>query len=324
MLALKAILLLFSSLTTHADMGEVFAELMGRPDRGGVKASYEVRQFETSQIGGHMLGLRHHTAQLNMPLNSLSDRKWKLMLNGGLEEIRTNARFPSGRPLPNQVWNAGAGISYMRLTEEDRTVGGYFQVGSHGDRPFGAFRDTSIEATAFYKIPQENEAAWIFFLSFANDRGFLNYVPLPGAAYFFRPHDKLRLALGVPFVMAFWSPFEKAVASLTYFPVNRGQVKFSYFLFGPAHFYLGARYQSENSFPSDRSARKERFFYEEAVADIGFSMPLERYLLADVSAGYSFDRKYFLGEGQTDWKENGLIVRAKKAPFATLRLTATF
>lgn len=321
---LKIALLALSPLLAQANIGDVFAELMGRPERGGVKASYEVKQFESAPIGNHKLSLRNQRAQVNVPLNSLSDRKWKLMLNGGLEEIHTNARFPGGRPLPNQVWDAGAGVSYMRQTEEDRTIGGFFQVGSHGDRPFGAFRDTSIEATAFYKVPQENEAAWIFFLSFANDRGFLNYIPLPGAAYFFRPHEKLRMAIGVPFVMAFWSPFEKAVASFTYFPVNRGQVKFSYFLFGPAHFYLGARYQSENSFPSDRSARKERFFYEEAVADMGFSMPLERYLLADISAGYSFDRKYFLGEGQRDWKENGLIVRAKKAPFATLRLTATF
>jgi hypothetical protein len=322
MLALKAILLCLP-LAAQANVGDVFAELMGRPDKGGLKAAFEIKQYETEAVSGDKLALRQQNVQISAPLNSLSDRKWKLMLNGGLEEMRTNARFPNNRPLPNQIWDAGAGLSYTRLTDADRTIGGYFMVGSHGDRPFGAFRDTSIETTAFYKIPKENEAAWVFFLSFANDRGFLNYVPLPGAAYFFRPHEKLRMAVGVPFLMMFWSPFEKAVASLTYFPVNRAQAKFSYFFFGPAHAFVGARYHSQNSFPSDRSARRERLYYEEAVMDAGFSMPLERYLLVDASVGYAFDRKYFLGEDQRDIK-NGQVVRPGKSPFASVRLIATF
>lgn len=321
--ALSLFLLFTLPFTAHASLGEVFAELIGRPERGGLKTAYELKQYETATEGGPKLGLRQHSLQINTPLSSLSDRKWKLMLGGGLEEIRTSARFPNGRPLPNQIWDAKAGVSYMRLTDEDRTVGGYFQLGSNSDRPFGAFRDTSIEATAFYKIPKENQAAWIFFLSFANDRGFLNYVPLPGAAYFFLPHPKLRMAVGVPFLMMFWSPIDKGVLSFTYFPINRAQAKFSYFFFGPAHAFIGAKYHSRNSFPSDRSARKERLYYEEAVAEAGFSMPLERYLMVEGTAGYSFDRKYYLGEDQRD-KKNGQVSRPGDSPFASVRLVATF
>lgn len=325
MLIIKALLLSLIPVLAQANLNEVFADLLGRPpERGGWKASYEIRQYGAKPADGEKVSLRQHSVQAGFPLSSLIDRRWKLYLNGETDEIGSRARFPNGRPMPNQVWNLGSGVSYSRLTDSDRTVGGHLMLGSNSDRPFGALRDSTFESTLFYKIPEENEAAWVFFLNLSNNRGFLDYIPLPGAAYFFKPHPRLRMALGVPFILAFWSPFDGGVWSFTYYPVYSAQTKFSYFIFGPAHVFVQAKYHSKNYRLWDRADKKERFFYDEAVASGGFSMPLERNWMVEGSAGLSFERKFFLGEDSTDWKSGGQVIRPARAPFAALKLIATF
>jgi hypothetical protein len=314
---------LLFSLAAHAEGGDFFAELLGRESRPALTASYEITQHEATAIGGSPLSLREHSFSAGIPLNSLSDKRWRLQVNGSQEEIGSKARFPNGRPLPNSLWNIGIGASYLKLTEEDRTVGGYLMVGTNSDHIFRNGRDLFFRGTFAYKIPKENESAWIFFLSFANDRSFLNYLPLPGALYFFRPHPKLRLGLGLPFLLLFWSPWEKTVLNLTYFPLYNAEAKLSYFFFGPAHAYFLVKYDSKNFFLSDRSDRKERLFAEETEAKIGVATPLERNVLVNASLGYGFGRKFFLGRSQSKRAE-GQILRPANGAFASLRLATTF
>lgn len=317
--------LLFSALAL-ANTNEIFAELLGgRPDRGNVRSSYEIRQYETTEIKNstEMYGLRQHRLESTIPLQHLEDKKWKLFFQGFHQEIRSNFLFPNRRPMPNSLWKLGVGLSHSRLTEQNRTIGGNIFVGTNSDRPFGDSRDLVFQGNLVYKIPTEGENAWLFFLNFSNDRSFANYVPLPGAAYFFRASEDLRLALGVPFFFAFWTPFEKAVFNLSYFPLYNGQAKFSYFLFGPAHVYLQAKFEGENNRVSDRNNSKERLLQEEIQALLGFVMPLERRVLIEVNGGYSWDRKVFLGEGSSD-RKLGQIARPEKTNFSTVKLSASF
>lgn len=318
-------LALLAPLAAHASMNDVFAELFGRPDRPSLKASYELRQLETEAVkqSDDKVELRQHAIDASIPLNNLSDKRWKLLLENRLDEVESNARFPDGRRLPRKLWDLKAGLSHLRQLEEERTVAGSFEIGSTSDQPFSAFRDTTFQGSAVYKVPTEAEAGWLFAVQWSNTRNFANYIPIPGIAYYFRPADSLRLALGVPFFVVFWSPFDKAVVNMSYFPLNVGQVRFSYFVFGPAQAYAQVKYQTKNYFLEGRQKKEERLFYEEAVAQVGFSMPLERNLLVDASAGLSFDRKYFFGEGTRD-KKDGQLIRPDKGPFASLRLIATF
>lgn len=308
-------------------MGELFGELFGRPEKKPVtKFSYQARQYESSGLKntGHKLTLRQHEVEAAIPLERDYNHSWKLFLNGTLDELKSQGRFPNGRPMPNALWDPSVGLNYKHEYEASgHTLGANFNVGSPSDRPFGALRDLSFQLNMTYKVPKENESAWIFFLSFANNRGFLNYVPLPGFAYFFRAHERLRMLVGLPFVSLFWTPFEKTVVSFTYFPLRNAQARVSYFLFGPAHVYLQAKHQSKNYFLSDRTAPRERLFYEEGVVSAGVTAPLERYALADLNFGYSFDRQYFLGE-KSSARKGDQRLSAGSAPFASAKLVLTF
>jgi hypothetical protein len=62
-------------------------------------------------------------------------------------------------------------------------------LGSSSDVPFGSFGEVSGAVSAYYMKPSGDRAAWIFMLNYANDRLFLNNVPLPGVAYTSRSED---------------------------------------------------------------------------------------------------------------------------------------
>jgi hypothetical protein len=319
-------IILFCSTLALANSNDLFAELLsGRPDRGNVRTSLESRIYETAEIKNsqEMYGQRQYRLETTIPLQHLEDKKWKLHLNGFHQEIRSNFLFPNRRGIPNSLWKIQAGASHTRLTEENRTLGGNLFVGTNSDAPFGYSRDLIVQANFVYKIPTEGDNAWLFFLNFSNDRSFANYIPIPGAAYFFRPAESLRLALGVPFFFLFWTPFEKAVFNVSYFPVYNGQAKFSYFLFGPAHIYLQAKFEGESSRISERNNSRERFLQEELQGLLGFVMPLEQRILLEANGGYSWDRRAFLGEDSSD-RKLGQIARPEKTPFATIKLSASF
>lgn len=315
-----------ASTPARANINEIFAELLGCPDRGRVKASYQVKQSQTRGIkhSPHTFGLRQHQLEATIPLNGLSDRKWKLHLNVEADEIRTGARFPNGRSLPRTLWDAGLGLSHSRILESGRTLAASLLVGSNSDQPFSAARDVVFQGNLVLKSPAAGESAWLYFLNISNNRSFANYLPLPGFAYYFQASDSLRMAVGLPFVMAFWSPFEKAVVNFSYFPLYNGQLRFSYFLFGPAQLYAQARYQSRHHLLSDRSDSRERLFNEEILGQLGFSMPLERNAMVDVSGGYTFDRKVYLSRKGRFQSASGQVLRPEKGLTGSIRLIATF
>jgi hypothetical protein len=310
----------------HANLNELFTELFGRPREPRVRVGYEFRQWKAREMktGGGPLAFRQQLVDLSIPLKSTDDEKWRLDLGGRLDEPRTEAQFGNGRAIPNRLWDVGAGLSYSRQLEADRALAFSFQLATNGDEPFRHGRDVTAQANLLYKRPAPGpEAAWLFALNFSTNRNFANYIPIPGFAYFFRPTESLRLALGVPFFTALWNPVPKAILNVSYFPLNNAQARFSYFFFGPAQAYAQVRYQTKNFLTADRVFTRERLFYEEAVVQAGLTSPVSRSLSFDLYGGVSFDRKFFFGRRTTD-KQKEQVLRPNRGPFGALRLIASF
>lgn len=324
--ALGVLLALLGPSSAHANVNELFTELFGRPREPRVRAGYEFRQWETRpmKMRGGRLSLRQHLADVSLPLSSAENERWRLDLTGRLDEVGTEARFVNGRGIPAALWDSAAGVSYSRQLEEGRALAFSFQLGTNGDEPFRHLRDVVAQGNLIYKRPAPGpEASWIFALNFSTNRNFANYIPIPGFAYFFRPTETLRLALGVPFFTALWNPVPKAILNISYFPLNNAQARFSYFLFGPAQAYAQVRYQTKNFLTADRSDARERLFYEEAVAQAGITSPVSRSLMLDLYGGFSFDRKFFY-ERRTSDKHRSEVLRPGHGPFGSLRLIASF
>lgn len=311
--------------TAEASQAEIFGELFGRPSRPGVKSSYELDQYGKAdqRQGTHSLNLRKHSFDLKVPLNRLSDKRWQFFHETRLEQTETNALLPSRHSIPQNLWQSHFGLMHIRELEEGKTFAGSFSFGSSSDALFSQLKDTILQSTLAYKKPSSEDSGWLYMLNWSTGRSFLNYYPIPGFAYYFRPLESVRLTLGVPFFIFFWTPFEKTVVNVTYFPLLNGQVKFSYFLFGPAHIYAQTKTGSENFLLKDRPSSKDRLFREEILSTVGVTMPLERSILADLHGGYSWERKYFLAHRTRAEKDVG-TVRFQNAFYAGLKLTAIF
>ena len=143
-----------------------------------------------------------------------------------LQDTDTDALLPrEGLPLPSQLWEVRVGAVYRRAVRGDWVWGINASFGSASNEPFQAGDAFSGTASGLLRIPHKKRNAWLFFLYFATNREFLNYVPLPGAGYWWEPSDKFRAVVGVPFASLLYEPIEKFSLDIRYFPVRNLRAK---------------------------------------------------------------------------------------------------
>lgn len=320
LLALSAFV--FCSLPAFAN--DFMGELMAPPGASqGVRVRNEFRQYGSAGANQESFELRQNRFDLSAPLAKTENGSWRARAFAEYDELKTRARFSDGRALPNQLWDAGAGFSHSRVVQGDRTAGGNFTVSSASDRPFGAGRDFGFSLNLTYKIPAENEAAWILFLSLSNTRGFLNYVPLPGAAYSFKAHERVRMVLGIPFALIFWRPTDLWTVTFSYFPIRTGELRLSYGSPRGPHPYVLASFKSRTFRLYERADKEERLFVDEGLFQAGFNLPVAGKVYAELGGGLAFARRFFLARKVTE-HTNAPKIRAENAPFGHLKLMANF
>ena len=321
LLALKA---LFLSCLAFSASNDFMGDLMSPPGlTPGARARYEYRHYGNAGANGENFSLKQSKLDLSAPVISEENNHWRAHASADYDDIRTKAVFPSGRVMPSHLWDIGAGVSHARTVQGDRTLGGNFSLSSASDRPFGAARDMGFSLNVTYKIPEVNEAAWIFFLSMSNTRGFLNYVPLPGAAYAFKAGERTRLVLGIPFLMAIWKPTDLWTVTFLYFPIRTTELRVSYGSLRGLQPYALASFRSRNFRLKDRTDKDERLFNDEGLLQAGLNVPLSRSFAVDLGGGLAFARRYFLASKLTE-QPSSPAIRVENAAFGHLKATATF
>jgi hypothetical protein len=307
-----------------AASNDFMADMLAPPGlRPNVKAKYEYRHYDDAGSNHQAFSLRQSKAEISVPIASDPNGNWRAQAGADYDELKTRASFPNNRSMPSRLWDLGAGISHSRSLQNGRGLGGNFSVSSPSDRPFSAGRDLAFSLNAMYRIPGENEAAWILFLSFANNRGFLNYVPLPGAAYSFKAGERTRLVLGVPFVMLFWRPVDPLAVSFFYLPIRTAEIRVTY---GPPmgwQPYALASFRTRNFYLHGRADKEEQLFSEEGLFQGGLNVPVAKGWSLDLGGGLAFGRLYFLASKATD-RDSAPRLRAENAPFAHLKASASF
>lgn len=299
---------------------ELFADIFAPPSAASrTRARYEYRHY-----GDESVKLRQSKGDISVPVAKGEKTSWRATAQADYDAIDTNERFPNGRLMPNRLWDLGAGISHNRTLEEGRALGVGFDVNSPSDRPFGNGRDVGFNLNATYKIPAEGESLWILFLSASTTRGFLNYVPLPGAAYVFKASENLRLVLGLPFAFALWTPTEGLTVTFSYFPLRNAELRVGV---GPRrglNGYVMANFRARNFRLHGRTDKDERLFNEEGLAQTGVNIPLlGPAVMLEAGGGLSFARSYFLAQKANE-RAGAPAVRPGNAPFGFAKLQLAF
>lgn len=220
------------------------------------------------------------------------------------------------------LYQFDVGLTYSRVIEDNRFWALNGSFGSASDRPFKAPSVDTLGANFFYVNPTSPQTSWLFLVNYSNNRPILNNIPLPGFAYTYIPSKSFRGTFGVPFAMIYWEFVDRW--SMNFFTLIPWVIKTSvdYSIKGPMKASLGLDFSQSTYYIYGRENRQERLFYDEKRMYVGFKSPLTRQMMAEIEAGYSFDRKFFSAENYEVRPKEALHLGS--SPYLKLSLQAAF
>lgn len=283
------------------------------PSIGGQKArvSYKRENYDTTTVGGEEkdLDLTQHDLSLSIPIAQDADREWSLSASQMIHDADTRACLPhTGECFPDTLQDISVGLTHRRSLKGRRIVGGNLSAGSASDKPFEGMDETTVQATGFLRMPHKGTNAWFLFVSYSNNREFLNHIPLPGCAYWYAPSRRFYLILGIPFVTLTIRPTDDTSLSLSYFAIHTVRGSATYQIRTKLGLFAAFAWTNQAYYRADRLHHDDRLFYYEKRISTGVTVNLTREFMVEMAAGYSFDRFYFEAEDYDERNRNRLDV----------------
>jgi hypothetical protein len=235
-------------------------------------------------------------------------------------EFQTDAVLTdSRRPFPGQLWDVGAGLTYLRDLCDGWSAGGVVTVGSRSDRPFNSVHELYPSAIAFLRVPAGGNDAWQYSVSYVPAS--LLPFPIPGVAYEWNPTDRLQVALGVPFSLV-WKPTDTLRFDLGYLPPQSVRAQLTWQATPRLGVFGGFEWVNDTYLLAGRPDRDDRFFSLEKRLPIGLRWTPGPGCALDLAGGYAFDRLYYTARNFTEQGRD----RVEVAPggFLMLRLALQY
>lgn len=243
-----------------------------------------------SNLSAHTVG-----GQIGVPLRIYTDGIWLATASFQTTELSTSAVLPvSGTPIPDRLWDIRNGMFFSRKLANDWRVSGLFNFGSASDEPYNSSSELTFTALGFINIPARDLDTWdiSFFYSPTSPIPF----PIPGLAYHWRPNDQFAAQIGLP-ASLIYSPNDSFVLRARYTPVAEVLVEANQAIDRDWGVFVRYRVGTQNYFLAGRADRELLFTQFEQQIVTGLSFHFENGFTLDLSAGYLFDRRFFLDTG---------------------------
>jgi hypothetical protein len=275
--------------------------MMGRGD-------YRITFYSDERVEGQStrLDLTQHNFTLVTPLFQNSTDELAMSARLRYQNYDTEARLPeTGQRLPEELYDARAGLSYRHKFANDWILGGAVTFGSASDEPFNSEDELVVHAAALLRVPSGPRNAWLYSISYASDVEIfhMRHIPIPGIAYFWAPSDSFRAVIGVPFTSLEYKPFETVTLEASYFPVRTVRARATWAIFRPLRVFIGFDADHDSYYLAHRGDKDDQLFYYEKRVTAGMRFDL-RHVGIEVTGGYAFDRFYFEGERYSERNEN--------------------
>jgi hypothetical protein len=276
-----------------------------------VRSEYRITAFPDQQVVGQPaeLGLLQHDFTLSTPLFQTPTDEWSASVRIRKQEFATGAVLPdTGEPFPDNLWNVRFGTTYRHRFESGWIGALNVNLGSPSDKPFASWDEMEVSATAVLRVPARGRDAWIFFLNYGSNREFLPHIPIPGLGYAYQPSEQFEAVVTTGVLSLRYQPIETLTLTASYIAVRTVDVRLTYQLFRPVRLWVGFDWTNDRFLRADRADPDDRLFYYEKRVRAGAIIGLARWLYVELTAGYSFDRFYFEGEGYSDNDRNRIDV----------------
>ena len=311
-----------SAFAQSIDVARWFGKELGNR---AVISQYSLDVYADSDVTGQDtdLGLMEHDFFLMAPVWQNERNEFGITARVELQDTATDAFLPREEiPLPSQLWEVRIGGNYRGVVRNDWLWGVNASIGSASNEPFQAGDAFDGTLGGLLRIPHKERNAWLFFLYFATNREFLNYVPLPGAGYWWEPSDTLRAVIGIPFASLAYNPIEKLSLNLSYFAIRNIQAEARYRISWPLTVFAGFDWRNQRYFRADRDNNDERIFYYEKRIGGGIRLGVTRQVALTFEGGWAFDRFYFEGEDYGDRDQN--MIDVADSPYGAVKIAGRF
>lgn len=273
----------------------VFAQARGPLDMLMSPRDSAAYSFEAVPGGSGAPAVTDQSLQGTLLLTKDQDRRWSAGARAGRFESGRPVALPNGRgAVPHLLWNLETGLGYHRKLGERRAWGGRVSVGSASDKPFDSIQEAEFRATAFYTMPSKESNAWLFFLNYSNNSTFLSGVPFPGFAYSWRrPKQGWQVTAGFPFISASYQPDSDWVLRASLFGAVGVDAEVERRAWRKLKAYAAFQRRPRQWLRADRLESRDRLVYDSKEARLGLRCPVGDGVDVDLSAGRSFDRRFF-------------------------------
>ena len=285
------------------------------------KASYQVRWFPEADVHGQTSSLGWVSQDLRASTPIWTGDKSVLSLNAGVsnQAFQGAAVLPlSGTPIPDTLWNVRLGLGYQQTFANEWTMGLSANLVSASDRPFDGTDEIKVGVQGMLRIPVREHDAWILSLTYSPTSQLP--FPIPGVAYQWVPSEQFQMLIGLPTAILY-RPTEDLSFSLVWLPITNVRARATYRVLPSVRVYLAYEAANDSYYLADRTDNQDRLSEYDQRVSAGLQYSPAPWFSADLFAGYSFDRYFFMGHGYSS--RNGDRFDLSDVPFfgaqATIR-----
>jgi hypothetical protein len=267
---------------------------------GGPPIGYRAFGEPTVDVDAQNATFAHFGQEARFTMPVWTDEPHVVMLSTtiGNDLFDTAAVFPrSGTPFPESLWNVRFGANYIRTLANDWKAGVGLNIGSASDVPYGAIRDLNPAVFAFLGVPRGEFDAWNFgvFYSPLSEIPF----PVPMLSYHWHASDELEMNVGLPAQLTY-RPTDWFTFTASYMVLHTITARGTWQLDENWSAFLAYENRNRAWFLHDRTRDDERLFAYDQSLLVGLERTFFEKLKAEVTAGYMFERFYFIGEDYAD------------------------
>lgn len=290
-----AVLCLFTG-SVHAAFDFPNIGSLMRPAQTSLKLTGVLEPESDVDGKGGSKSIKQGSADLSVPVYDFEKNRVSIGTNYGVLD-------PGGADLGvlRRYRKANVKLTYSRIRLDQGLLVADVSYGSESDRLFMSSEVNTLSSTLLYSFPTEYAEgegghpirSWSLFLSYSNNRSFMNGLPLLGFIYSYTPSRDFRLMAGIPFFslsMRFQEKWEWSSFLLVPF---LGRTKLSYDVLPFLQVYGFFDYSQQTFLRYGRTEKTDRVFYDEKKFALGVSGPVARFAKATLEAGYGFDRSFY-------------------------------
>lgn len=320
-----------SASPAYADSASLFPAFYRRPGKlqseaklsGLYQASSDVEDQEATFkiLGGGLEG--DWTLKQSDSFALSAHTQWEVY------DIRTQGKLPpqKARNFPSILHEANVGLSFLASHgkgHDRERFGGGFELGYATDQWTPLLRSATLNLHGFTRLKTgaKKQGSLLIGAHFSNNRGYLDWFPLPSLAYEFRT-SKVFALLGYPLFALIYRPSARIQLQTIAIPASRVEASLRIQAVKGESFRVGWLWEQTPILRTFRSELRERFFLDESKIFLTVISDLGPYFEIEFFAGVSLLRRAF--EARHAWAGiRGEATHLSPTLFGNVTLTAHF